>query len=150
MGLNKGRLAEWRKDGFGQRSTPKSKSSLFREPNPSQVEYVGGLCKILDRYGGNSQQVLDTQPNWRDTVWATRELITKLWGELHILGIHSTTPRYKSLCREKKTGKKIYYVSSKFGATPVGYEFVGLVSSELMPVFYDELEVRASGGLHEA
>lgn len=98
--------------------------------SPKQLAIIDELLvKLADR-GVDVQRIKDDYSSTRRNYKRDAATAVSMIRRLTDLGLQNGIPIgfemfYLNLCKEKKTGKKIKYKTSKRWAAPVGYEFIG-------------------------
>ena len=98
--------------------------------SPKQLAIIDELIANLKHQGAEVQGIIDdfssTRRNYKRDAYTAAQMIRALTD----LGLQNGISIgfemfYLNLCKDKKTGKKIKYKTSKRWAAPVGYEFIG-------------------------
>ena len=109
----------------------KMENCLSRNTSSSQIGYAYDLVDFLEKHGVAAKWVIEAQRhNYRPN---THEMISTLRTLMRDNGLFGETKtEYVNLCKHRETGKKIKYRTTKYCAAPVGYEFIGQISKEVI------------------
>lgn len=130
-GLNYARQSSIAKGWSGFSSTPYYHSAISKATD-KQISYVKALIRQLESAGVDvTPAIKDGVP---DTVNGINMALSKLRELMKLNGIKRIDPMFVNICKDKKTGKKIQYRTSKRYHAPVGYEFLYEIRTEFVCV----------------
>ena len=114
----------------------RSEYFLSKCTSESQYSYVMGLIDLLAKNGIDAKWVLrPRKPSLRPTYGEIIETLRTIMRDNNLFG--DTRTEYLNLCKHRETGKKIKYRTTKFASAPVGYEFIGQLSKEVILIAPD-------------
>ena len=119
-GFNYDRRSNISKGWNGFSATPYYHSAIPRATE-KQMACVKALASQLESAGVDTSSALKEIPF---TVNGINSALSKLRELMHENGIKEFEPRFANVCRNKETGEKIRYRTSKRYCAPVGYEFL--------------------------
>ena len=123
---------------YGQSYSPKFNSSDWKPPTGKQIRWVEMMAEYLESKGIPANYLLENTHGGYKLRFADNEEVKRqlkrLFTEnkLNTQGMWEFHYEYVNLCKETATGKKIKYRTSRRYSHPVGYEFIGELSSEIV------------------
>ena len=108
------------------------KGKTPRPTTEKQMKYILDLVEELESNGVAAKWVLADGDfaKCSSNAIATIRSLRKLKADSGLF--RDSRTEYVNLCRNKEDGKKIKYRTTKWCGTPVGYEFLGMLSREIV------------------
>lgn len=107
---------------------------IMKNTSESQYNYIRDLIAFLGKHGIDANWVVQSTKGYkhRPTTAQMIRTLNQIMKDNGLIG--DIRIEYLNLCKHRETGKKIKYRTTKFGSAPVGYEFIGQLSKEIMLV----------------